>query len=84
MTYAIDPNPLWKPDPVTLGETRMAHFMQSTDHARYTDLWRWSLDRPEAFWSQIWDFCGVVGEKGQRILLDGDKMPGARWFPEAR
>jgi len=84
MTYAIDPNPLWTPDPATLGETRMAQFMQATDHARYADLWRWSLDRPEAFWSKIWDFCGVVGEKGQRILLDGDRMPGARWFPEAR
>jgi len=84
MTYAIDPNPLWTPDPATLGETRMAQFMQSTDHARYADLWRWSIDRPEAFWSKIWDFCGVVGEQGQRVLLDGDRMPGARWFPEAR
>ncbi|MBK8744438.1 acetoacetate--CoA ligase [Propionivibrio sp.] len=84
MTYAIDPNPLWRPDPATVGDTRMAHFMRDTNHACYADLWRWSVDRPEAFWSKIWDYCAVVGEKGQGILLDGDKMPGARWFPEAR
>ena len=84
MTYAIDPNPLWRPDPETVGNTRMAHFMQETSHADYADLWRWSVDQPEAFWSKIWDYCAVVGEKGQRILLDGDRMPGARWFPEAR
>jgi acetoacetyl-CoA synthetase len=84
MTYAIDPNPLWTPDPATLGETRMAQFMQATAHARYADLWRWSIDQPAVFWSKIWDFCGVVGEKGQQILIDGDMMPGARWFPEAR
>ena len=41
MTCAIDPNPLWTPDPATLGETRMSQFMQATDHARYADLWRW-------------------------------------------
>ena len=84
MTYAIDPIPLWRPDPATVGDTRMAHFMRDTNHACYADLWRWSVDRPEAFWSKIWDYCAVVGEKGQGILLDGDKMPGARWFPEAR
>jgi acetoacetyl-CoA synthetase len=84
MTYAIDQNPLWRPDPETVGNTRMAHFMQETSHADYADLWRWSVDQPEAFWSKIWDYCAVVGEKGQRILLDGDRMPGARWFPEAR
>ena len=84
MTYAIDPNPLWRPDPETVGNTRMAHFMQETSHADYADLWRWSVDQPEAFWSKIWDYCAVVGEKGQRVLLDGDRMPGARWFPEAR
>ena len=31
-----------------------------------------------------WDFFGVVGEKGARVLLDGDRMPGARFFPDAR
>ncbi|MBK7566128.1 MAG: acetoacetate--CoA ligase [Propionivibrio sp.] len=84
MTYAIDPIPLWRPDPATVGDTRMAHFMRETDHNSYADLWCWSVDHPEAFWSKVWDYCAVVGEKGQRILLDGDRMPGARWFPEAR
>ena len=32
MTYAIDPIPLWRPDPATVGDTRMAHFMRETDH----------------------------------------------------
>ena len=84
MTYAIDNTPLWKPDPATVGDTRMAQFMQAMGHGRYADLWQWSVDRPEAFWTQIWRFCGAVGERGSVVLDDGDKMPGARWFPEAR
>ena len=84
MTYAIEAKPLWQPNPNTVGDTRMAMFMQAMGHGRYADLWQWSIDQPEAFWSRLWDFCGAVGDKGQTVLRDGDKMPGARWFPEAR
>jgi acetoacetyl-CoA synthetase len=93
MTYAIDHQPLWQPNPRTVGETRMAALMQATAHATYADLWQWSVDQPAAFWSTVWDFCGAVGEKGEQILVDratqeaplgGDKMLAARWFPEAR
>jgi acetoacetyl-CoA synthetase len=83
MTYAIEAIPLWTPDHATAGATRMAGFMQATGHASYGELWQWSVDQPEAFWSTLWDFCGVVGEKGDKILVDRNKMPGARWFPDA-
>ena len=84
MTYAIDTEPLWEPNPATVGDTRMAKFMQANSHSRYADLWQWSVDQPEAFWSALWDFCSAVGDKGERVLIDGDRMPGARWFPDAR
>ncbi len=84
MTYAIDDRPLWRPNLLTVGDTRMAMFMQAMGHGRYADLWQWSVERPEEFWSRLWDFCGAVGEKGTEILVDRDRMPGARWFPEAR
>lgn len=84
MTYASAAQPLWQPNPNSVGDTRMAVFMQATGHGRYADLWQWSVDQPEAFWSTLWDFCGAVGDKGRTVLVDGDKMPGARWFPEAR
>ncbi|KAB2927194.1 MAG: acetoacetate--CoA ligase [Dechloromonas sp.] len=84
MTYAIDNTPLWKPNPATVGDTRMAQFMQAMGHGRYSDLWQWSVDKPSEFWTQVWRFCGAVGERGETVLEDGDKMPGARWFPQAR
>ncbi|HEX5476996.1 MAG TPA: AMP-binding protein, partial [Burkholderiales bacterium] len=51
----------------------------------YPDFYRWTVENPELFWPEVWDFCGVVASrKGPTVLVDGDKMPGARWFPEAR
>ncbi len=51
---------------------------------RYRPLWRWSITEQEAFWAALWDWCGVGGERGGRVLVDGDRMPGARYFPDAR
>jgi acetoacetyl-CoA synthetase len=51
----------------------------------YASLYAWSVDRREAFWSSVWDFCDVIAEhKGTTIVTDPDRMPGARWFPDAR
>jgi len=47
-------------------------------------LHAWSIAERGAFWSALWDWCGVLGERGERALVDGDRMPGARWFPDAR
>ncbi len=84
MTYQIDAQPLWLPDSGYVRTTRMAALMQDLGQADYDALWQYSVNQPEAFWSKLWDFCGAVGEKGQEILVDRDKMPGARWFPQAR
>ena len=62
----------------------MARFMRAVGKGSYDELWQWSIDAPEDFWLRIWDFCGAIGERGDAVLVDGDWMPGARWFPEAR
>ena len=51
----------------------------------YDRQWRWSVDQRAEFWSAVWDFCDVISTaRGDRVLVDGDRMPGAKWFPDAR
>jgi acetoacetyl-CoA synthetase len=50
--------------------------------ANYDDLLRWSLDDLPGFWRNVWDHFGVGGAPGP--ALPGARMPGARWFPDAR
>ena len=38
----------------------------------------------EQFWTTLWDHAEIVGERGAAFLVDGEKMPGARFFPGAR
>ncbi len=81
--------PLWSPVPEDLVGSNIADFMahlaarHGARFSNYDALHQWSIDHREAFWDEVWDFCGVIGEKGERILID-DTMPGAQFFPDAQ
>jgi len=81
----VSDKPLWTPDPARAARTGMAQFAaQAGGFADYAALHGWSVEHRAEFWSLLWDFCGVRGEKGSRALVDGERMPGAQWFPDAR
>src|SRR6185312_9440687 len=48
--------------------------------ATYDELWQWSVDDLEAFWSAIWDFFGVQADGQADRALGSREMPGAEWF----
>ena len=64
--------------------TELARFLRLAGKRSFEELHAWSIECPEAFWNLVWDFCEVRGEKGARTLVDGERMPGARWFPDAK
>ena len=83
--------PLWTPSESRLANAPLTAFRQQiAKHydeqiEDYFDLHVWSVRNPQAFWSAIWDFSGIVAsERGERITADFPKMPGTRWFPDAR
>jgi acetoacetyl-CoA synthetase len=82
---------LWQPSDSRQAQTTERKFegwLGSRAGVQLTDfeaLHRYSVADPGEFWSALWDFCGVIGDKGSApYLRDGDKMPGARFFPRAR
>jgi acetoacetyl-CoA synthetase len=81
--------PLWTPSKERIETAPMTAFMKAAALksglalSSYAELHRWSIDDREAFWSLVWDFCGIVGDKGEVVLADGEKMPGATFFGEA-
>lgn len=42
-----------------------------------------SIRHRDRFWSLVWDQCGIIGNKGARVLTH-DTMPGAVFFPDAQ
>jgi acetoacetyl-CoA synthetase len=91
MAASSAPKKLWEPTERAIEEAQLTQFARQLVRKRklelntYPDFYRWTVDNPEEFWSDVWDGCGVIASrKGSTVLVDGDKMPGAKWFPEAR
>jgi acetoacetyl-CoA synthetase len=82
--------PLWSPSPERAAQTLLARFRREAERragkafSAYEDLHRWSIEHSEDFWTLVWDFGHVRGERGLRRLINGNRMPGATWFPEGR
>jgi acetoacetyl-CoA synthetase len=76
--------PLWSPSRERAQASELARFMRLAGKTSYEELHRWSIERSADFWELVWRFAEVRGEMGDRRLIDADRMPGARWFPDAR
>jgi len=51
----------------------------------YESIWQYSVDQPNAFWTDLWNFLGIRAEQSPRVAVeDVQALPGARWFPGAR
>jgi len=83
--------PLWQPGPGRIAAANLTRFREEAARRwnaaldDYAALHRWSVEKPEEFWPSLWDFAGVIAEtRGDAVVQDADRLPGARWFPEAR
>jgi len=82
--------PLFEPSPERVRAAQLTRFRERMEQrfARripdYAALHAWSIAHREEFWPALWEFCEVRGVRGEPVLEEGERMPGARWFPEAR
>ncbi|OLP45768.1 acetoacetate--CoA ligase [Rhizobium oryziradicis] len=86
MTHA---KPLWSPNDAAISASPMTIFRQwcaarfTVDLADHDAFHQWSITDRASFWSAVWDYCEVKGDKGQTALIHPDSMLEARFFPEA-
>ena len=83
--------PLWTPSRERVSNaqiTRFNGFVNARHGAGLSssrDLHAFSIEEPEKFWAAIWDYSGVRAQtRGDVIIEDGNKVPGAKFFPGAR
>ena len=83
--------PLWVPDERRSASATLSAFstwLSERTGKPFPDfgaLHRFSIGDPATFWTAIWDFAQVEGDKGSPpYIVHADKMPGASFFPGAR
>ncbi|MCK9540256.1 acetoacetate--CoA ligase [Dokdonella sp.] len=84
--------PIWEPGHERAERTNMSRFIRfvrestgNEDIGSYSPLYEFSIRYPERFWPLVWEFCGIrANGEHTPVLVDGDRMPGAQWFPGVR
>ncbi|MFC5826852.1 acetoacetate--CoA ligase [Nonomuraea insulae] len=71
---------LWEPGEEVIESARLTHYLRWLGRSGdYEDAWRWSVDQPAEFWTSIWDYFDVIGDRGDGPVVSG-KMPDVTWF----
>ena len=84
--------PIWEPGTERIERANINRFMRfvrestgNEDIRRYAPLYDFSVRHPEKFWPLVWEFCGIRASGDfEPVLADGDKMPGAKFFPNVK
>ena len=78
---------LWQPSEERKKATNMYRFMNIVNEKfgrnfkDYSDLWAWSVENLEDFWSTAWDFLDIKASRPYDcVIANPDKMPGAKFF----
>jgi len=82
---------LWQPSVEQVQGAQITQLQKQVERdtgvqfADFSAFHRWTVENSAEFWSMVWDDTGVIGSKGDGpVLRDGERFPGAQWFPESR
>ncbi|GGP05659.1 acetoacetate--CoA ligase [Nonomuraea glycinis] len=72
---------LWEPTDEIVARARLTRYLDWIGRAGagYEEVWQWSVDRPAEFWTTIWEYFDVLGERADGPVITGT-MPQAEWF----
>jgi len=81
---------LWQAPESQRRDSQLWRFAAATAHLHgaapddYAALQAWSLREPESFYSMLWDYVDILGDKGARSMVRGALLQDTRFFPDAR
>src|SRR5262245_16410589 len=71
------------------GQSRLEQFIKyiapvaGQEFSDYASVHAWSIREPEKFWNAVWDFSGMIGDKGKEVITEIDHVPFARFFSDS-
>ncbi|MEF1279479.1 acetoacetate--CoA ligase, partial [Vibrio fortis] len=66
--------PIWQPSSERIAQANITRYMDQLNQQGlsldgYPAMHQWSIEEPERFWEQTWEFCGVVGSQGKHTAI---------------
>jgi acetoacetyl-CoA synthetase len=78
------PTLVWSPTEEQTKNSFIYKFAQENGFDNYQDLYNWSINDLDGFWSKIWDFCGMIGDKGEAVHDPSKNIREDYFFPDSK
>jgi acetoacetyl-CoA synthetase len=81
---------LWKPTLEFIEKSNLTNYinwlakLRGLSFSTYSDLWEWSVNHIEEFWSSLWEYFQVIHDGQYKRVLQGNEMPFYSWFEGTR
>jgi len=78
---------LWEPSDKRKEESLLENFSKFINfksNYNFKNLWKWSIDHPEEFWSKFWDYSKIIGDKGKEIIKYNKTFNKTKFFPDSK
>lgn len=88
--------PMWVPSEKRIESSNLQQFIQHINiqghqFSNYAELHKWSVECKKDFWLEVWQFCDVIGYRGDCIHGEGlakwaefSPSRDTIWFPQAQ
>ena len=82
---------LWSPNEEIKKKSNLESFIKHLNkkklfkyNRKFKNIWKWSVNNSEIFWSEIWDFTKIRGVKGKKIIKKNKVFRKNIFFPFSR
>ena len=79
--------PLWRASDKKIQESLLndfCRFIKINKSKNFKELWKWSVDNPELFWSKFWDYSKIIGHKGKEVIRRNKVFNKNKFFPDSK
>ena len=79
--------PLWQPTELKKKNSILADFAKFINFKseyNFKDLWKWTIENPEEFWTYFWDYSKIKGDKGKKVIQYNKVFNKTKFFPDSK
>ena len=79
--------PLWQPSEKLKEKSLLRDFCKFINFKssnNFKEIWQWSIDNPDEFWSKFWDYSKIIGDKGSKIIKKDKVFNKTKFFSDSK
>ena len=87
----VNQSSLWSPNEEIKKNSKLESFCKYLDkktlykyNRNFKNLWKWSVNNSETFWTEVWNFTKIKGYKGKKIIKKNKVFFKNNFFPDSK